>query len=67
MAQAVAEPDGLARIRVPYATRSRGDVATGDVYEIRGPGLHHQVSVPEAAIRAGAVPRSENAAEGDGA
>ena len=57
---------GLARIRVPYATRSRGDVATGDVYEIRGPGVRHQASVPEVAIQEGTVLRTGNAATREG-
>ena len=51
----VAGADGWARIRVPYATGSRGDVSTGDTYEIRGLNVRGQVSVTEAAVQSGAI------------
>ena len=62
----VAGADGRAWIRVPYATGSRGDVSTGDTYEIRGLNFRGQVGVPEAAIQNGAVIRTRNSpAPGD--
>ncbi len=59
-ARGITGTDGRARIRVPYATGARGDVSTGDLYEIRGPGVRGQVRVPEAAIQSGAILRTQN-------
>ena len=50
-AHAVADPEGIASLRVPYATSSKTGTRTGPHYVIEGDGKRWQANVPEAAIR----------------